>query len=54
MSAGSPSSSITGSSGTEIKVLGYRGMKEYELSFDGFKLPANALLGGSRGRGSSS
>jgi (2S)-methylsuccinyl-CoA dehydrogenase len=40
-----------GLSGTEIKVLGYRGMKEYELSFDGFELPANALLGGVEGQG---
>ena len=31
-----------GLSGTEIKVLGYRGMKEYELSFDGFRLARRA------------
>ena len=35
-----------GLTGTEIKVLGYRGMKEYELSFDGFAVPEGALLGG--------
>jgi (2S)-methylsuccinyl-CoA dehydrogenase len=40
-----------GLSGTEIKVLGYRGMKEYELSFDGFRVPAEALLGGDGGLG---
>ncbi len=40
-----------GLSGTEIKVLGYRGMKEYELSFDGFRVPAEALLGGEAGLG---
>ena len=40
-----------GMSGGEIKVLGYRGMKEYELGFDGFKLPAGQLLGGVEGQG---
>ena len=30
-------------------MLGYRGMKEYELSFDGFRVPADALLGGEEG-----
>ena len=40
-----------GLSGTEIKVLGYRGMKEYELSFDGFRIPEDALLGGEGGLG---
>jgi (2S)-methylsuccinyl-CoA dehydrogenase len=40
-----------GISGTEIKVLGYRGMKEYELSFDGFRIPDDALLGGDAGLG---
>ena len=40
-----------GLSGTEIKVLGYRGMKEYEISFDGFRIPAEALLGGEGGLG---
>jgi (2S)-methylsuccinyl-CoA dehydrogenase len=40
-----------GLSGTEIKVLGYRGMKEYELSFDGFGVPPEALLGGDAGLG---
>jgi len=39
-----------GLTGTEIKVLGYRGMKEYELSFDGFKIPKDALLGGEEGK----
>ena len=40
-----------GLAGTEIKVLGYRGMKEYELSFDGFRVPGEALLGGDGGLG---
>jgi (2S)-methylsuccinyl-CoA dehydrogenase len=40
-----------GLTGTEIKVLGYRGMKEYELSFEDFKLPAESLLGGEEGAG---
>jgi (2S)-methylsuccinyl-CoA dehydrogenase len=40
-----------GMSGSEIEVLGYRGMKEYEISFDGFEVPAAALLGGEEGQG---
>ncbi len=40
-----------GVTGTEIKVLGYRGMKEYELAFDGFEVPGEALLGGTPGQG---
>jgi len=40
-----------GMTGTEIKVLGYRGMKEYELSFDGFRVDADGLLGGADGQG---
>lgn len=40
-----------GMDGGEIHVLGYRGMKEYELSFDGFKVPAANLLGGVEGQG---
>lgn len=40
-----------GMSGGEIPVLGYRGMKEYELAFDGFEVPANNLLGGIEGQG---
>ena len=40
-----------GMSGGEIEVLGYRGMKEYEIAFDGFRLPAEALLGGKEGQG---
>lgn len=41
----------TGMTGGEIEVLGYRGMKEYELGFDGFKVPAANLLGGVEGQG---
>lgn len=40
-----------GMSGTEIAVLGYRGMREYELGFDGFAVPADGLLGGEEGQG---
>ncbi len=40
-----------GMSGGEIPVLGYRGMKEYELSFDDFTVPAENLLGGEEGQG---
>ncbi|MEH6717497.1 MAG: acyl-CoA dehydrogenase family protein [Aurantimonas endophytica] len=40
-----------GMAGGEIAVLGYRGMKEYELSFEGFTVPADALLGGREGEG---
>jgi (2S)-methylsuccinyl-CoA dehydrogenase len=40
-----------GLTGTEIEVLGYRGMKEYELSFDGFRVAPGGLLGGVEGDG---
>ncbi|HNB26183.1 MAG TPA: acyl-CoA dehydrogenase family protein [Alphaproteobacteria bacterium] len=40
-----------GMSGGEIGVLGYRGMKEYEIGFDGFEVPAANLLGGREGEG---
>src|SRR5690606_16794545 len=40
-----------GMSGGEIEVLGYRGMKEYELAFDGFEVKAENLLGGVEGQG---
>jgi len=40
-----------GMTGGEIAVLGYRGMKEYELGFDGFRVPAAGLLGGIEGQG---
>jgi (2S)-methylsuccinyl-CoA dehydrogenase len=40
-----------GMSGGEIEVLGYRGMKEYEIAFDGFAVPGEALLGGVEGQG---
>jgi (2S)-methylsuccinyl-CoA dehydrogenase len=42
---------VQGLSGGEIPVLGYRGMKEYTLSFDGFTVPASGLLGGVEGQG---
>ena len=40
-----------GMTGTEIEVLGYRGMKEYELGFDGFHVKGENLLGGEEGKG---
>ena len=40
-----------GMTGTEIGVLGYRGMKEYELAFDGFRVPGENLLGQVTGQG---
>ena len=40
-----------GMTGTEIEVLGYRGMKEYEIAFDGFNVKAENLLGGVEGLG---
>ncbi len=40
-----------GMAGSEIEVLGYRGMREYALSFDGMKAPCEALLGGEQGQG---
>ncbi len=40
-----------GMTGGEIEVLGYRGMKEYELAFDGFKVKGENLLGGVPGQG---
>ena len=42
---------VAGLTGGEIEVLGYRGMKEYELAFDGFAVPAANLLGGEEGNG---
>ena len=41
----------TGMSGSEIEVLGYRGMREYALQFDAMHAPADALLGGEEGQG---
>ena len=40
-----------GMTGGEIEVLGYRGMKEYELAFDGFMVKGENLLGGETGKG---
>ncbi len=42
---------VAGMSGGEIEVLGYRGMKEFDISFDGFEVPASQLLGGVEGQG---
>ena len=40
-----------GMTGGEIEVLGYRGMKEYDISFDSFEVPADNLLGAAEGQG---
>ncbi len=40
-----------GMSGSEIEVLGYRGMREYALQFDAMTAPTDALLGGEEGQG---
>ncbi len=40
-----------GMSGGEIEVLGYRGMKEYEIAFDGFTVDSENLLGQVEGQG---
>ncbi len=40
-----------GMSGGDIPVLGYRGMKEYEIRFDGFSVPVDNLLGSRPGEG---
>ncbi len=40
-----------GMSGGEIEVLGYRGMKEFDISFDGFEVQASQLLGEAEGQG---
>jgi (2S)-methylsuccinyl-CoA dehydrogenase len=40
-----------GITGSEIPVIGYRGMKQFELTFDGFRVPVSGLLGGVEGLG---
>lgn len=40
-----------GLSGSDIEVLGYRGMQEFDLAFDGFRVEAGGLLGGREGQG---
>ncbi len=42
---------MDGMSGGEIEVLGYRGMKEYEIALDNIKVPKNRLLGEKEGHG---
>ena len=42
---------MAGMSGSEIRVIGYRGMKEYEIGFNGFKVSSEHLLGGIEGQG---
>ena len=40
-----------GMTGSEIEVLGYRGMKEYEIGFDDFEVAAGGLLGDAENQG---
>jgi (2S)-methylsuccinyl-CoA dehydrogenase len=40
-----------GMSGGEIEVIGYRGLKEYEIAFDDFEVKAENLLGEEEGQG---
>ena len=40
-----------GIQGGEIEVLGYRGMKEYEMAFDSFPVSQENLLGGQENQG---
>jgi (2S)-methylsuccinyl-CoA dehydrogenase len=42
---------VPGLAGSEVPVLGYRGLKEYDLAFDGFAVPQDGLLGGVEGEG---
>jgi (2S)-methylsuccinyl-CoA dehydrogenase len=42
---------VKGMSGGEIEVLGYRGMKEFDISFDSYEVPASQLLGLVEGEG---
>jgi (2S)-methylsuccinyl-CoA dehydrogenase len=42
---------VEGLAGVEIPTVGYRGMKQFEITFDGFEVPASALLGGVEGMG---
>jgi hypothetical protein len=42
-----------GMSGGEIRVLGYRGMKEYEIGFDGFEVPPPTCSAAPKARASS-
>jgi (2S)-methylsuccinyl-CoA dehydrogenase len=42
---------VRGMSGSEIEVLGYRGMREYDIAFDGFEIPEDGLLGNVEGHG---
>lgn len=37
--------------GSDIEVLGYRGMREYDIAFENFRVPAEGLLGGVEGQG---
>ena len=42
---------MDGMSGSEIEVLGYRGMKEYEIALDDIKIDKKQLLGEEEGKG---
>jgi (2S)-methylsuccinyl-CoA dehydrogenase len=43
--------SAPGLSGREMSVTGFRGLKQYEVTFDGFQVPASGLIGGVEGAG---
>ena len=43
--------SVPGLTGREVAAVGYRGLKQYELAFDGFKVSVTGLLGGIEGLG---
>ncbi|MEQ8602290.1 MAG: acyl-CoA dehydrogenase family protein [Marivibrio sp.] len=42
---------VAGLRGAEIRTLGYRGLKEYDIAFDDFAVPVENLLGGVEGAG---
>ena len=42
---------MDGMTGREIEVLGYRGMKEYEIGLDDIKVSKKQLLGEEEGKG---
>jgi (2S)-methylsuccinyl-CoA dehydrogenase len=42
---------VAGLTGIESPMVGYRGMKQFELAFDGFQVPSSGLLGGVEGTG---
>jgi (2S)-methylsuccinyl-CoA dehydrogenase len=43
--------SVPGLSGVEMPGTGYRGLKQYDVTFDGFQVPASGVIGGVEGTG---